>query len=201
MPQKKTVKRTKVKKPALKRQIQNSALSLAATVEKEFRQIPAKLAKLYRQELQAQKNQEAKWKKELSQAEATRKAAQNKQAALLSAKVTPSSKKQLAAAKKSNEQAAKTIKMLTSQWDRMTKQNDMLRAKQNKYTLLNKELAKLEKELTLKAAASIKAKKPVMKKSKVKPPKMTKSKKHMADEPTTTETPFTTSPSTEPVEM
>jgi len=101
MPQKKTVKRNKQKKPAMKRQTQKNVLALAEKVEKEFRLIPKKLASIYRQELMNQKKQEAKWKIEFKKAEKAQKLSQQKQAALTKNPSSKSNTKQLALAKKS----------------------------------------------------------------------------------------------------
>ncbi|HSW69881.1 MAG TPA: hypothetical protein VLI69_07015 [Gammaproteobacteria bacterium] len=196
MSPKKIAKRAKMKTPAAKRSMQNNILSLAEKVEKEFRQLPSRLAKLYRQELMAQKAQESKFKNELKKAQISQNAAQAKQENLLKLNPTKSNKKQLAAAKKSNEQANKNIKMLTAKLDQITKQANMLLAKQTKYLTLNKELAKLEKELTVKALTTLN-KKP-LKKTKS---NMTKKAQPPMDESMTEDMPFTISSNNETAEM
>ena len=202
MPQKKTAKRAKMKKTAPKRQANNSLLALAEKIEKEFRQIPTKLAQLYRRDLMAQKEQESKLKAEIKKAEASQKLALKKQADLMKAKPSKSTKKQLATAKKSNEQATKMIKLLTQQLTQAAKNSAMLLAKQNKFTALGKELVKLEKQLATKAATIVKAKKATATKGKSAKPAMAKQTQEPAQNETMSEeTPFMISSKTEIVEL
>lgn len=198
MPQRKPAKRTKMKKPAAKRQTQNSLLALAEKVEKEFRQLPTKLAKLYQQEVMAHKQQEKKLKDEIKKVEVIQK----KQASVMKAKTKPT-QKQLMAAKKSNQQTTKTINQLTTQLNQTTKNGAMLLAKQNKYTALNKELAKLDKQLTLKATTAVKASSKPAKKAKSTQHKQAKSTQQQApmEKTMTEETPFMISSKDDVVEM
>jgi hypothetical protein len=192
MPKKKIVKPTKMKKTTAKTTTRQNVLSLAEKVEKEFRQIPMKLAKLYRQETAALKQQEKKLKADLKNAQATQKAAQKKQAALTSS-VSKTSKKQLAAMKKTIAEATNTIKMLTKQLAQIAKTAAPLLAKQTKYTALNKELAKLDKELT----AKIKMRKPTPQKKNTK----VKAAKANMTQQTIEETILIASESAEPITM
>ncbi|HSW93466.1 MAG TPA: hypothetical protein VLJ15_03830 [Gammaproteobacteria bacterium] len=165
MPKKKKARHPKMKKPTAKLQKQKGVLLLAEKVEKEFRQLPARLARLYRQELMAQKQQESKWKADINKAKALQKNAEKKQAALR-AKTTPSAKKQWLAAQKANHQAEKTIKTLTLQLKQLVQKNEALRAKQNKFAWLGKELQKLEKQFSSKRASAKPLKKPAAKRVK-----------------------------------
>jgi hypothetical protein len=154
MPKKKGSKITKMKKSVTKTQKQSGALMLAEKVEKEFRQLPAKLARLYRRELMIQKQQDAKLKTEINKVKAVQKEAQKKQAKLASAKTTKSTPKQLIKAKKAEAAAAKTLKTLVLQMNQTAKNTDMLRAKQTKFTLLGKELVRFEKQCLTQASSA-----------------------------------------------
>jgi len=163
MPKKKIAKQAKMKKPTAKLQKQTGVLILAEKVEKEFRQLPAKLAKLYRQELMIQKKQESRLKVDVKKAKALQKAAQKKQAVLAKARMTQSTGKQLIKAKKADSNAEKMLKMLTLKLNQMSKKGEMLRAKQTRFTLLGKELTRLEKKLVADAFLASQSKKPVVK--------------------------------------
>jgi len=158
MQKKKIAKRAKMKKsPAKSRTTQQGVLSLAEKVEKEFHQIPMKLAKLYRQELMTLKQQETKLKDDLKKTQVLQKFTQKKQTELLKAKKTASGQKQLAAVKQTLSQAAKTTKDFARKLDQLAKNSVTLLAKKIKYTTLSKELSKLEKQLTMKANQPAKA--------------------------------------------
>lgn len=163
MPKKKSAKQAKMKKPAAKPQKQKGVLILAEKVEKEFRQLPAKLVKLYRQELMIQKQQESKLKVDVKKTKALQKDAQKKQAVLAKARITQSSKKQLLTAKKADSNAEKTLKMLNLKLNQMGKKGEMLRAKQAKFTLLGSELTRLEKQLVADASLANQSKKTAVK--------------------------------------
>lgn len=179
MPQKKGAKRANMKKSTAKSQTQQGILVLAEKIEKEFRQIPSKLSKLYRQELKIQKKTEAKLKSDIKKAEVMQKTALKKQSGSAKAK-----------------QAANTIKALTKKLDQVKKTAEKLHGKQKKYTALKKGLAQLEKELN----TTVKAKKTAPRKIKsAKSIKQTDShatKKEIMTE----ETPFMISSQTETVE-
>ncbi len=201
MRQKETARRTKGKKPAARGQTSTQLLMLADKIEKEFRQIPGKLARLYRQELMTQKQQELKLKAQLKKTEALENAAQKKLETLMK---TNAPKKRLVSTRKSREQAAKTMKQLTAQLNQITKNRDTLLVKQNKYTALNRELGKLEKQLTLQVLTKTKPQKNTLKKkttsTKPKQIKLTQQSRQM-EETMAEETQFTPSSSTELVEM
>ncbi len=198
MAPKKYAKRAKMKKTTAKsRTSHKGVLSLAEKVEKEFRQIPTKLAKLYRQEVMTLKQQEAKWKAEIKKAELSQKAAENKHRQLANATMTKTAKKQFAAAKKTLAQANKTIKELSTNLAKISKNINDLVAKQMKYTALNTELAKIEKQLIQKIKAPVPAPKKDVKKVKLVKQKQPKEITHTAEDqmeepfPMTTKTPET----------
>ena len=201
MQQKKTKKRVKMKKStAATRTTRQGVLSLAEKVEKEFRQIPTKLAKLYQQELMTLKRQETKLKAELNKTLNTQKTAQKKQAALATANSTATNKKQLAGLKKTLTQTNQSIKTLNRDIEKIAKDSAPLQDKQLKYTTLSKELAKLEKELLakIKATKATKTQKKAAKKIKNSNPKPMQPS-FVADE--VTEETAVTIPVTETVEV
>lgn len=192
MPQKKTAKHTRMKKPTAKRQMQKGILSLAKKIENEFFHIPKKLAKLYRQEWMIQKQQQSKLNTEIKKAKSLQKTIQKKQAVLMKKNATQSTKKQLTAVNKSSEQVIKKIKMHSMQLEQMLQHSHDLLAKQNKYMALHNELIKLEKQLT-STATQKKSVKPKMLKSPEREP--------TSKEVTIEETPFVTSSEIETVEL
>ena len=201
MSRKKTTRRVKTKKPAVKHTLQKGVLTLAEKVEKEFRQLPAKLAKLYRQELMIQKQQQARLKTDMKKAANQQKSALKKQAVIQKSKTTTTSRKQLATAQKARAVAEKTIKILTAKLHENTKHCAMLLTQQNKFTLLGKELIKFEKQLAAKATA--KTKKPAAKRTastKSKSANKSKKLKTIIEQSMTGELPFMISPTTETVE-
>jgi septal ring factor EnvC (AmiA/AmiB activator) len=200
MPQKKSAKRVKMKKTTTKtRTSHQGVLSLAEKVEKEFRQIPTKLAKLYRQEVMSLKQQENKLKAELKQVAVLHSTAQKKHAKLAAEKMTTTTKKQLVNAKKTMAQATKTMKDLANNLAKTSKSIAALVAKQTKYTALNAELAKLEKKLAAEMKKSVKAPKNSVKKAKV--TKAKKSKATPAVEPLAEQSSITSTETLETVEM
>lgn len=203
MPQKKTAKRTKTKKSTTKPQMQRSILALAEKVEKEFRQLPTKLSKLYRQELMAQKQIESKLKTDIKKTVEQQKAALKKQSILMKGKVGKATKKQLATTKKSIDQATKTIKAHTLKLTQVAKTSEMLSTKQKKYASLNKGLAQIEKQLLAESAVKTnKTKKPTANKLTPKKAKAVKQtpKQSPKEVVITEETPFMISSKTEIVE-
>ncbi|EKD53630.1 MAG: hypothetical protein ACD_60C00166G0007 [uncultured bacterium] len=146
MPQKK-VKRTK-KKMSAKHTSKASILTLAEKVEQEFRALPTRLAKLYRQELMNLKSQETKLKTEFKKAQIMQKAAEKKQAALVNSKKTTG----LVSAKKAYQKATKLFSETEKELAQLNKIRVTLTAKQLKYTTLNKQLAVIEKQLAKKTS-------------------------------------------------
>ncbi len=147
MAKQKVKKHAKVKKTIAKTsKIKQSVLSLAEKVEKEFRQIPMKLAKLYRQEIVALKQQEKKLKADSKKAQSTQKTALKKQAGL---KPAHSHKKRVTT-QKQVALADKIIKEIAAKLDHVNKTKNAFLAKQMKYMALNKELTTLEKKLSVK---------------------------------------------------
>ncbi len=184
MPQKKVAKRKTQKKSTAKPEIQRSLLALAENIEKEFRQIPTKLSKLYRQELKIQKQLESKLKSDIKKTTATQKKALKKQPGSIKAK-----------------QAAKTIKILTQKLDQVKKTAEKLQGKQKKYVAFKKGLAQLEKQLSLTQKTKVK-KHTVSKKTKSLKPKFKQTEQQPRSEETMTEeTPFMISSKKEIVEM
>lgn len=151
-------KTQKTKRPtAAKRTAKNTGLALAQSIEKDFQGIPAKLAALYQKEGNTTEQQAKKLQAALAKATTQNKATKQKQAALMG-KTTSTAKKQLAALKKNGAITSKTMTQLASQLEQIKKQVAALKLKQTKFTVLSKELIKLEKQLDAKAKAA--AKKP-----------------------------------------
>ena len=165
MRQKKIVIRTKTKKnmPAKRA----TALSIADKMEKDFKEMPAKLIAQFKNEIDALKKQEAKLKTELNKAENQHKIIKKKHDILANAKskVTAASKKRTVVAKKAFDLATNGVKVLTTKMDQVKNAWKTIAKKQTTFVNLNNALKKLEKELTKQAATP--------KTTKTKPKKVT----------------------------
>jgi hypothetical protein len=153
----KRVVRSKVKKAASK--AKNSGLALIATMQKEFKATPTKIAALYRKESAALKLQEKKMLAELKKIQAKAKKVNVKQSKLTS-KSTATAKKQLAVLKKNQDKLNKVVSELTVKLAQVKNLINMMNDKQTAYAALGKELAKIEKQI-----ATTKPAKPAQKKT------------------------------------
>lgn len=152
---------SKATKNSAKRPTKNKLVSVADTMEKDFRAIPAKLTAEYRKELAVVKQQELKLKADLKKTQEQQKAAQQKYTLLetkAKTKSTAAAKKQILAAKKVYAATTKTIKDITASLDRVKKQIKTLADKQAKCTMLGKQLRQIEKEWDMKAKTTTTAK-------------------------------------------
>lgn len=178
MRQKKKVRSVKAKKSVIKNKAKKTttALSLTDKMEKDFRETPAKIVALYQKDIAVSKQQETKLKNELQKAEVLKKALQSKIAALSSKKLTSASKKQLNSTKKMQVQLTKAISDFSVKLEAIKKLVRTLTEKQALFSALGKQLAKLEKELMMKARQAEKAKAAKAKKVKAKKTSAKKSK-------------------------
>ena len=171
-----------------------TTLSLTEKLEKDFRDAPAKLVSEYRKEIAVLKQQEIKLKTELKKAHMLQKALKTKHAALSAKKLTATAKKQLTTAKKVQAELIKATKDFTAKLDQIKNQIKTLSDKQAKYTVIGKQCAILQKQLTKKAVKT----KSAVKTSK-KSAKKTKSATSTQNQPT--HTPEITVDETETAEL
>lgn len=144
MPRKK-VKRSSATKTSVKvkRQVQN----LTESLEKSFREIPAKIAEQTQKDLIALKQQEAKLQSSLQKMQKQQKTMSSKQSSLASKdKLTTAAKKQLKVSKKATDVLNKAIANVLKQIDQNRQQGKSLSQKQAKYVAIKKQIIKLEKE-------------------------------------------------------
>ncbi|MDR3477326.1 MAG: hypothetical protein P4M14_04775 [Gammaproteobacteria bacterium] len=159
MARKKAKKITNTKKTAVKSQPKKAANHLANTLEKDFRDIPAKLIAQLRKEVATLAQQEKKLKVELKKADAQKKASKTKHAALtLKAKKKPSatSKKLMNLAKMTHDKTLKTIQDLTKQLDQIKAETKTVATKQAKFAAIATQLNQFEKQWALKAKKATK---------------------------------------------
>ena len=138
---------------------------LAEHIEKDFRHVPSKLVALYNKDLMALKHKEKKLQTELNKAKTQKKTLKDKNAKLNQAKTSASTKKQLAAAKKTMSTLDAHLIQLTNQLDQTKQQTKAFTAKQAKYTFIGKQLLKLEKEFDAKDKKTTKKKTKVSRKT------------------------------------
>jgi len=152
---KRAVTSSKGKRNLVKRQVKAPKLSAIESLEKGFRDMPAKIAALHRKDFDTSKKQEKKLNSELKKAQAKNKIAKKKWDGLAS-KSTGGSKKQMATAKKIYDNSNTHVSQLTAQLDQIKKAISAIAHKQAKFMSLGKQLVILEKEFeaTLKKAAS-----------------------------------------------
>lgn len=160
MRQKKNVRSAKVKKTTTKNKMKkgNTALTLTEKMERDFRDAPANIVAQYRKDITVAKQQEDKLKVELKKADTLKKALETKITILAAKKPGATNKKQLANAKKMQVQLSKAISDFTGKLELIKELGRTLSAKQAIFAALGKQLAKLEKELTIKARNAAKAK-------------------------------------------
>lgn len=187
MPRKKMkiASKTKAKKSPAKRQVKqvkSAGLSLAESIEKDFRHVPARLAALYSKDLATLKIQETKLTASFKKIEAKQKAADAKCAALAK-KTTPAAKKQLVKAKKALSAISVTVAKATAELLKVKMATKAMMQKKVKFIALGKELNKIEKELDLKAKEALKVKP----KAKAKPKAKVKARKASAKKMDTTQ--------------
>jgi hypothetical protein len=161
MPRRKVVKTAKVKKLAIKRQVKTAASGLADSLEKSFREIPAKIIAQTRKELSTIKQQEAKLKTEQKKAQAQKKITKTKHMALTAkakSKPSPTTKKQLVSAKQAFDKVSKTIAGIDANLAVVKKQVDTLSKKNAKFTALSKQISSFDKEWERKGKTPKKSK-------------------------------------------
>jgi hypothetical protein len=160
MARKKAKKIATTKKTAVKSQPKKAANHLANTLEKDFRDIPAKLVAQLRKDVATLAQQEKKLKVELKKADAQKKVSKNKHAVLaVKAKKKPSatSKKLMNVAKMAHDKTLKTIQDLTKQLEPIKAEMKATAAKQAKFTAIVTQLNQFEKQWALKAKKAVKA--------------------------------------------
>lgn len=161
MSRKKVTKTTaaKGKKISAKQTIKTkTTATLTTNLERDFRDIPAKLAAQCKKEWTALAQQEKKLKSELKKAQAQKKSGK-KQQLVLTAKSkknpTAASKKQLAAMKQTQDKNTKAITALATELAQIKQQTKAASQQQAKFAALNKHIAQFEKswaQKTRKAA-------------------------------------------------
>ena len=156
MSRRKVTKKAKAKKATAtvaKRPTKKVVNTLTETLEKNFRDTPAKLLTQCRKELSGLKQQEKKLQSELKKAQAQKKTTQ-KQSITLAAKhkskPNATSKKQLAAQKQTIEKFIKTIAGLVTQLNTLKLAAKTLTQKLNKQTAIHKLLTAFEKQWEIK---------------------------------------------------
>ncbi len=149
MPRKK-VKRSSATKTSVK--VKRQVQSLTESLEKSFREIPAKIAVQTQKDIIALKQQEAKLQSSLQKMQKQQKTITTKQSSLASKdKLTTAAKKQLKVSKKASDVLNKAIANILKQIDQNRQQGKSLSEKQAKYVAIKKQIIKLEKEWTQSA--------------------------------------------------
>lgn len=137
-------------------------LTTVESMEKDFRNTPAKLILHCRKNLSQLKQHEKKLKAQLSKATASKKVAKTKHAALTT-KMTPAAKKQMIVAKKTCDSWDKATAQLTAEIDHIKAICKSLVQKQTKYTAISKQLAQFEKDFFADSQKKTVAKKKIKK--------------------------------------
>ena len=149
----KQVKKTSTKKSTVKR-TPNPAKSLSQAMEKEFRDIPARLIAQCQKDASALNRQEKKIKSEVKKAEAQKKIAKNKQV-ILQAKMkknnNATNKKQFNANKQDQDKILKAISSLQQQLNTIKAQSKSLSSQQSKYAAIAKLVMQFDKQWEAKA--------------------------------------------------
>lgn len=164
--------RNKSAKRTVKRQTKNNNAVNVQKAEKDFYQVPAKLAAQFNKDINSHKNQQNKLNKSLAKCLAQVNKAQAKEnAAAAKAKTSSSGKKAWNAAKKAHVKVAKVHAGLKNQFESVTKALNELLNNQAKFNALHKYLGQFEKEWAktlkqIKAEAQAKAAKAKAKKSR-----------------------------------
>lgn len=144
MPRKK-VKRSSATKTTVK--VKRQVPNLTESLEKSFREIPAKIAIQTQKDLIALKQQEAKLQSSLQKMQKQQKTISTKQSSLASKdKLSTAAKKQLKVSKKASDVLNKAITSILKQIDQNRLQGKSLSQKQAKYVAIKKQIIKLEKE-------------------------------------------------------
>ncbi|HEX2548795.1 MAG TPA: hypothetical protein VHM20_03135 [Gammaproteobacteria bacterium] len=161
MPRKK-VKRSSATKTTVK--VKRQVPNLTESLEKSFREMPAKIAMQTQKDLIALKQQEAKLQSSLQKMQKQQKTINNKQSSLASKdKLSTAAKKQLKVSKKASDVLNKAIANILKQIDQNRQQGKTLSQKQAKYVAIKKQIIKLEKEWNQTSAKTTKTTKPAPK--------------------------------------
>jgi len=130
-----------------KKPMAKSKTFLSEKMEKDFREIPTKIAAQYKNDLTVLKKQESKLKEDLKKAQLNNKLLKKKAAELTSSKSTSASaKKALVTSKKALDTSNKTIKDLTEQLSKLKLNHNLLSNNHKKFTLITKQLSQLDKQ-------------------------------------------------------
>jgi hypothetical protein len=178
MSRKKVIKKPTAKKATTtnaKRPAKKAVSTGTDSVEKNFRDTPAKLIAQFGKELSGLKQQDKKLQSELKKAQAQKKTSQKQSVTLAAkhkAKPNATIKKQLATQKVTIEKITKIIAGVTAQINVLKLATKALTQKQNKQTAIHKLLTAFEKQWEIKArqAAAPKPRKKAAKKSSASTP-------------------------------
>ncbi len=162
MPRNKTAKRL------TKRAAAPTSLANAQKMEKDFIDVPAKLASQLTKEINSLKQKEAKLKAALNKAKAQTKASEGKIKKASKANKSATGKKQLAVAKKTHANKLKIENGLNNQLDETSNLLNTILSKQAKFIMIGKLLNQFEKEWSKGAKKSKTAKASVKKTTKKK---------------------------------
>ncbi len=154
MPRRKASHKKTPKSSMKKQEKIHPILELSDKIEKEFLQVPSKLAALCKKETDALKKKEHKINTTLKTAQTKEKSLRKKQSILLKASHSPTGKKKVLAGKKAITTATNIVKDLTQKADQIKKIRLQLESKQIQFTLLRKELIQLDKKLKAQAKKS-----------------------------------------------
>lgn len=136
----------KGKKAPAKRNVKNLS-STVASLERDFKAAPEKIAGIYGKELTSLSKQISKLTNKLKKSQAQQQKAKDKFAALSAKPSSPALKKQLTLANKTLGQLSKDVTANTAELEQNKKLCETFEQKKAYYTALTKELSKLEKQL------------------------------------------------------
>lgn len=198
MPRKKSVKRSRTRQVAKKREavkaVKSNALANTRKAEQQLMDMPGKLAKQLNKEISAQKKRESKLKNLSAKQKNLAKKAEARVNVIAKGKATPTSTKKLAKANKLLKIADKAFKDADQQLQAVSNSLAELVAEHAKFVALGKHLSQFDKA-SVKVAKAPKAAKAEKTKAKVKAKTKAKRKvKPVAMEPAATQaeeaTPF-----------
>jgi hypothetical protein len=144
--------KVKAKKTINKSQKQKKATKMSSSIhsmEKEFKNMPAKLIKRLRKDTAALKKQESTLNVSLKKTQKKRQLIADQQADLFAkAQERPNAsiKKRLLAAQKKNDKINKNMTKLTSDLEKIQNQLSILSRKQAQFTYIGKEITQLDKK-------------------------------------------------------
>jgi hypothetical protein len=148
---KKTINKTKTHKKA-------KTSSSIQSMEKEFKNMPAKLIQQLRKEATVLKKQESNINLSLKKMQKQKKLIANQQAILLAkaqGKKSESIKKQLLTIKKNNDKLNHSMTKLTSDLEKIENQLTIVSEKQAQFTYISKEVAQLDKRTKSKSPTKL----------------------------------------------